>query len=64
MQERLIMGKGSKARPYTDKKSFYSNWDDIDWDNKKEEVSAAAPAPDKINKLPFGNDIEYYEDRN
>ena len=47
------MGKGSKARPYTDKKIYYSNWDDISWSNKKEEKSQAkAPPVDKINKLP------------
>ena len=59
------MGKGSKARPYTDKKKYYSNWDDISWSNKKEEKSQAkAPPVDKINKLPFDRDIEYYEERN
>ena len=59
------MSKGSKPRPYSDKSEYYSNWDSINWTNKKEEdVEAKAPAIENVLKTPFGNDISYYEDRN
>ena len=59
------MSKGSKPRPYSDKKEYYSNWDDIDWNNKKEEnTEAKAPSVENVLKNPFDNDISYYEDRN
>jgi hypothetical protein len=59
------MSKGSKPRPYSDKKEYYSNWDGINWNNKKEEdTGAKAPPVENVLKNPFGNDISYYEDRN
>lgn len=59
------MSKGSKSRPYTNKKEYYSNWDEINWNNKKEENrEAKAPPIENVLKNPFGNDISYYEDRN
>jgi len=59
------MSKGSKARPYSDKQEYYSNWDEINWNNKKEDnYEQKAPPVEKVLKNPFGNDISYYEDRN
>ena len=59
------MSKGSKARPYSDKQEYYSNWDDINWSNKREEdTEAKAPSVEKVLKTPFKNDISYYEGKN
>jgi len=59
------MSKGSKPRPYSDKKEYYSNWDDINWSNKREEdTEAKAPSVEKVLKNPFKNDISYYEGKN
>jgi len=48
------MSKGSKARPYSDKQEYYSNWDDINWSNKKQDnYEQKAPPVEKVLKNPF-----------
>ena len=58
------MSKGSKPRPYTNKKDYYSNWDNIKWDNKNVCTNTDIQSQNKELNKPFGNDISYYEDRN
>ena len=59
------MSKGSKPRPYSDKKEYYSNWDGINWSNKKEDNhEEKAPPVEKVLKKPFDDVMLYQEDTN
>ena len=59
------MSKGSKPRPYSDKKEYYSNWDGINWSNKKEDnYEEKAPSVEKVLKNPFDDVMLYQEDTN